>query len=819
MRVARSTLDLRANPRPSMSNTAIRRTGIPEFSELVLACRHRPLGTLIVGISISILACCAAWSLIPATFQSESFIHIRQREDVVFTPQSSRSEDLMFVRAQTQLALSPQVLSVAIADDGLRKWCELPTSTDGIATLRSWLRTDVQTGAEVLSISAVHRSADVSHAASLAVTRAYLDEVTSRQSSDQGRRRQELEAAANNAELVLDRLWDELNQIATQLGSNDSQSLAMRDQVQIQAYRDYAQQLRVVQTKRHELQTRLSELESKRSAPPAIAPQAMRNPRDQRARPSSIASAKPDRLNAEQLRWQNRIVELDERIRQIRSVAADPNTARLDPYFAERRIAIEMLRSTDSKGDKETPPRHDSLDEKRAQYSPTPKVHLKPQSVVDDVHQEIAQIKQQLKANTSERDFLQAQMAEIDSKINQTEDQNGVQLEMARHAVERQSRLADGLWQSLEELKIESQSQPRVKLMKLADYPLQANQSKRLKITAAAFGVAWLITVLVFGFVEWQSCLVRSSDDVVAATSVPVFGIDRGTPTTRSPLAGGSYSEAGEAAARLMLANGRRQQIASVFVTSVTDAEPRERTALKLAEAFAGYRRRTLLIDCDASSLRLARQLKATEQAGILQLEHDADRTMSHVVPTELEDLDVLPLGQCEDGSPWVDSQSLRRVLGAVRRQYDAIVVNGPAMLSTGDSLLLASQTDQVLLAVFVGQTNWNQIRVCQDVITATDVPLTGMIVARELDDSSPAICHERSANIREHRPIDSTVANTDADVVDELQMRDHIASLQNELRRSMQAQADAPEPLPCPTDVASSVIPHKDRPAPDPNS
>ncbi|MCA9160654.1 MAG: hypothetical protein KDA72_20125, partial [Planctomycetales bacterium] len=82
------------------------RRPIPEFSELVLACRYHSLKTLVFGTVTSTLFAALACMLIPPTYEAESFVRVRQNQAVVFAPQSTRADDLAFVRAQEQLALS-----------------------------------------------------------------------------------------------------------------------------------------------------------------------------------------------------------------------------------------------------------------------------------------------------------------------------------------------------------------------------------------------------------------------------------------------------------------------------------------------------------------------------------------------------------------------------------------------------------------------------------------------------------------------------------------------------------------------------------------
>ncbi len=196
-------------------------------------------------------------------------------------------------------------------------------------------------------------------------------------------------------------------------------------------------------------------------------------------------------------------------------------------------------------------------------------------------------------------------MSELEGSIVRTVENNGVQLDMSRHEIERQSRLADSLWQALEELKIESQSQQRVSLIEPAEFPLFPNRSRQIKAATACFAVAWILTILGIGFLEWRSCRIRTSDDVRQAVCQPIFG------------------------------------------------------AIDLARAFSSLNCKTILIDCDNHSNKLSHALSSTSLLGMRQLNIGISRPADLILRTSMANLDYLPSGFEED-SNWLDPKNLK---------------------------------------------------------------------------------------------------------------------------------------------------------------
>lgn len=779
---------------------------LPEFSDLVLACRHRSWQTLGFGVLASFGMLVAAWLTTSSTYQSESYVRVRQREDVVLAAQTSRSEDLAYFRAQAQLALSPQVLARALQDEDLQRVYTSPSSIEGADWLRGVIRAEAQVGAEILSISANHRSADVSYAASLAVTQAYLDEVTFRSNEDRDRRRTELENAARSAEDGLSKQWSQLNAVATELGSSDTQALSMRDQVKMQAYRDYAQQLRAAQVRRNELQVMLSDEQTRvselKSRPPVESVTQNLSPTPEQLLPAP-----------EIVGLQFRINDLDAKIDEIRRIAAQPNTPRLDPLLEQRQIYAAQLAELKRQREQANQPSDNTVSG-----------HEMVKTLVTDAAKtppanQLSQIRKKIELNDSECRFLQERMAEIDSSDPGKSKRNGVDLEVARHSVDRQSKLADEIWASLEELKIESQSQPRVELMQMADFPLHANHSRRIKAGAGAFGLGWLLVILSVGLVEHRSCLIRHGETVTAVSEHPVFGIDADKNATSGLERIAGSAAARETAARLMLLAPGRRQVPSLFVTGATHDEPHEKAALRIGLAFAAYQRRVLLIDSDVTNERLGNLLGSNSQPGLQQLASSPADAMQYVIPTSHSDLDYLPVGITEPNSTWIDPQALQGTLRRVRLHYDVMIVAGPALCSSGESLLVAAQADLIVLTAIIGQTRWSDLAKCQDRAESTNLKIAGTLLlpesfgVRNADPDIPALHIGRPAS-RRLAAIDDSESNHDAAQATppteipndtEASLQQSIAALQAELKRVV-ATTNKPQTAPTPTAPSDSV-------------
>lgn len=731
----------------TISHQASPRRGLPEFSDLVLACRYHPFKTIAFGslttILFSALACCVVYP----TYEAESLVRVKPHQDVVYVDQSSRSDDLAFVHSQEQMALSPPVLAAALADIELQVYCDYIPLHDQSDWLKDRVRVDMQVGSEVLTIAAKHPVPQVSQAICNALTNAYVREITERQKSDQDRRQTELENAAKEAEHRLNELWSELNQVALEVGSENTQSLTIRDELQLQAYRDYAQQLRALQLRGHELARQFEEAQNAIEEPQTTAIQAEIDARVQTD--SQVVMAR------------QRIAVIDEQIRNMREIVAHEDSPRLKRLQADRehylqeaeRVALEAIQRIRQNTD----------------------IGSQGQVVAN-----VASLQKQIELNDAEKEFLRQRLAEIDTTADRKDKHNGLQLDVARHEVDRQARLTDGLWSSLEELKIERQSQPRVNLMQLAAVPQSPSYDKQLKAIAAVVATCWIITILGTGYFEWRSCTIRHTADVIEHSQFPVFG-DVEWSHRNVLRRGGSATHttgAQQAVAQLLLSAKQTKHIPTLMVTSAMAVEPRHLLAVDMAMAFAALHHKTLLIDFDTAFGRLSRDMKCDSLSGIRQIDVKLPKLRRSIIKTSAG-IDFLPLGRLGERVAEVSPHLLVNVLEEVRRDYRSIIVVGPPVLEAAEGLILAAQVEQIVFTVCGGVSHWSELAQAEEATIRAGLTCFGSIIHADRKRQSALLgelTHPSSA---------------DEEITVEAAVKDDLSEIEHEIRLAMTYQAE----------------------------
>lgn len=203
---------------------------------------------------------------------------------------------------------------------------------------------------------------------------------------------------------------------------------------------------------------------------------------------------------------------------------------------------------------------------------------------------------------------------------------------------------------------------------------------------------------------------------------------------------------------------------------------------MELARAFQSFRRRTLLIDCDTSGSYLSRQLGADQLPGMLQVRPDQMNSHQYVVPSCEEGLDFMPLGRSGGESDWIDPEVFQWLLGSLRGDYDAIVVNGPAIMSSAESVLLASQVDQTLLAVFVGNSRWHQLAASERIAVQAGIAVFGSVLHSGNRSATLELKCDRQ---------DVTRISSDAGEATEESLRETVAAIRQDLNQTASANTE----------------------------
>lgn len=225
--------------------------------------------------------------------------------------------------------------------------------------------------------------------------------------------------------------------------------------------------------------------------------------------------------------------------------------------------------------------------------------------------------------------------------------------------------------------------QGRIRISHRTDMPVQPSTDRRvpLSVLGALLGMTLgLASTVAFG-VARPSC--RDTTDITRyASEVRTIGVipivDRLNTTPEPGLVTCIHQ------IRTTLEADRRCPMPgrTLLVTSASNAEGKSTVTAWLAEAFAASGRTTLIIDADFIGRQITSSFGLCDRPGFADAIREQTLLETLVCQTELSNLLVFPVGRLGDLPPEnLSSHSVSMLLGQLRRQYDAILIDSGPIL------------------------------------------------------------------------------------------------------------------------------------------
>ncbi len=172
-----------------------------------------------------------------------------------------------------------------------------------------------------------------------------------------------------------------------------------------------------------------------------------------------------------------------------------------------------------------------------------------------------------------------------------------------------------------------------------------------------------------------------------------------------------------------------------VMVTSATLADRREKAlvAANVAAAWARSGARVMLVEADLDSPLLAKWFKLPQKPGLADLlgnAPDEGQIQAALQPTDTPGLSLLPVGNVQDNTyDGLTTRSFEQLLNQLSKHADAIVVDGPPMLTGGEGAVIAKHMQGVLLMMNAGRTRLEAITDARDALTVAQSNFWGAIL------------------------------------------------------------------------------------------
>jgi capsular exopolysaccharide synthesis family protein len=378
-----------------------------------------------------------------------------------------------------------------------------------------------------------------------------------------------------------------------------------------------------------------------------------------------------------------------------------------------------------------------------------------------------------LRLRTQERGLK----AKVDAARTEAESLAQVQMRLARLRNDEQmaQQNLDRVVERIDQLNLESAFSGRISILARGDLPVKPEIDSRKKV-AVAMGVlgatAGFGVVLLIGILDPR---IRSLNDAIASIqSTTVLGMLPTMPDDLTDVESVTNAAHCVHNIRTMMQIGSTREDRHVFViTSPGPQTGKTSLSIALGLSFAGTGTKTLLLDCDLIGGGLSGRARVIldgdavpdNATGMGLLDAATGEPLSKcVLPTQIPNLDLLPLGDADDSDVnRLSPKAIRRLLDEVRKHYDTVIIDTGPTPGSLEASLVGAQADGVVLVVSRGEDRVHTERAV-DHLRSCGANVIGMVFnradARDMEESGATSVSRRSIR-RQDRDIDQQFVAT----------------------------------------------------------
>src|SRR5271157_737254 len=602
-------------------------------TSILRALRRRQ--TLALGVALLAIAISgpAAWFLVPpAKFKTQARLQLAaQPPKVLFhTVETDSGEDYRrYQCTQMTLVKSQLVLNAALSDKAVAKYVMIRDKIDPIAWLQENLKADFVNGSEVMEISlSGDDPAEIAGVVN-AVKKAYMDEVVNVDTKRRADRHAKLKQIKEDYGEILKERRDRLRKSAEAVGSDDRDTLALRQQYAWEQVAGLRRELAEVQSRKRRAEVQLK-----------TRPQPEENPVEP-VREADINQWIDQSPIIAQLETQltNQESQLDAHTTLLRSSARGGGAG--DPALKHLRDSVAATQKL--------------LKSKRAALVPIAIRQLRDQNrsqqvaVGHEEQQELAvlaelqeRLNAEIKANTDATGVLNVKTLDLSSLQEEVAQLKGTEGQIANE---------------VEALNVELQAPPRVRTIEDAVPPLTRDQKKRFTMIGLIIFGSFFSGLFGVAFLELQTQKVDSVEVVPAELGLRVVGvlpIMRSRTVRRGLVARRQTDdrywhnvllESIDTTVTMLRHAARSESHRVVMITSAVGCEGKTSLSSHLATSLARSGLRTLLIDADFRSPSINRLFDLPVAPGLSELLRGEADLPRAIAATEVAELKVLAAG------------------------------------------------------------------------------------------------------------------------------------------------------------------------------
>lgn len=259
--------------------------------------------------------------------------------------------------------------------------------------------------------------------------------------------------------------------------------------------------------------------------------------------------------------------------------------------------------------------------------------------------------------------------------------------------------------------------------------PLAAGGKKTRYVEGLLGGL--LLGIFLARLLEGPRALVRDERGISKVSDAPVLG--RIEYARRRPLLlGDTEGHAGEAfrALRANVFALRPSRACAIVITASSHGEGATTTAINLALVAAETGLRVLLVEADLRHPSTARAVGLPDVAGLAQLVAGGGALAATVQTLPGHAVDMLAAGgSLANSGEVVGSRAMAELVAKMLADYDLVVFDAPALLTSTNAAVLASHSDVILVVVDAQKTKRRVFATAIASLRRANAPVLGLVL------------------------------------------------------------------------------------------
>ena len=230
---------------------------------------------------------------------------------------------------------------------------------------------------------------------------------------------------------------------------------------------------------------------------------------------------------------------------------------------------------------------------------------------------------------------------------------------------------------------------------------------------------------------------ITSSAPVLEKDSIACAGSNRYSPLLVVHHDRGSIFAEQYRSLRTNMLSHSKQDCLCVALTSAEAGEGKTITCLNLAMVLLELPGiRVIAIDGDMRKGTLSSLMNIGKSRGLADLLKGDCSLEEAIQPTSYPNLDVMPSGVIKRGEVGAILGKFEKsgIISKLRRQYDCVLVDTPAVGMISDACVLSRVLDEVLLIVRMHKTNIGSVERTVGLLTTADIKISGMFLTHQKD-------------------------------------------------------------------------------------